>query len=196
MAGSVTGFFDRGTFFVRSTIQGVRDMAREAIGSHGWKTVLGSRRGFKDQGRREGGEEASGKLPKQHLVTMDLADSAAREECAVAKGVGSKRGREDRQRGSRGLPEAIPKNAREMGWGEGEAGNERLRWALPGLVGMGFSVGLISWCVRPGAKRYGVYRREGIRWCGLCGRSTRKRVASAYLWVPRSGRSTSTAGRG
>lgn len=50
-----------------------------------------------------------------------------------------------------------------------------------------------------GAKRYGVYGRLGIRWRGLRGLSTRRHGASAYLWVPRGGRSTwkySTAGRG
>lgn len=58
MAGSVTGFFDRSTFFVQGTIQGARDMTREAICSHGWEAVLSSRRGFKDQGRRAGGRGA------------------------------------------------------------------------------------------------------------------------------------------
>lgn len=58
MAGRATGFFDRSTFFVRGTIQGARDMARETIRSHGWEAVLGSRRGFKGQGRRVGGRGA------------------------------------------------------------------------------------------------------------------------------------------
>lgn len=93
------------------------------VGMPQWAADAASR--TKDEGRAG---EASGKLPKQHLVTMDLADSAAREGCAVAERVGGKLGSEARQQGSRGLPEAIPNNAREMGLGEEgrEAGNERL----------------------------------------------------------------------